>query len=109
MQAQSWGEETGLVSCQLAAAPPASGAFVYLAHAWKEEPHLTDSPALFCFTFLSFSFLRSPQKARPLLWHDAGFPGKPDGKCAGPGAGLHLGRRWEAHLQAVTRCSSTML
>lgn len=59
MQAQSWGEETGLVSCQLAAAPLASGAFDYLAHAWKEESHPLFS-ALHSCPFLSSAALRRP-------------------------------------------------
>lgn len=55
-----------------------------LAGEWREEPHLIDSPAFFCFTFLSFSFHHSSQKAGHLLWHHTDFPGKPDRQCCRP-------------------------
>lgn len=55
-----------------------------LAGEWREEPHLIDSPAFFCFTFLSFSFHHSSQKAGHLPWHHTDFPGKPDRQCCRP-------------------------
>lgn len=66
------------VLCSLPLPPPTVP--LTLAHEWKEEPHLTDSPAFFCFTLLSFFFHHSPQKAGHLPWRDADFPGKPDGE-----------------------------
>lgn len=60
-----------------------------LAQEWREEPHLTDSLAFFCFTLLSFSFRHSYQKAGHLPRHHASFPGKPDGQCCRPASSSH--------------------
>lgn len=109
MQEQRRGEGAGLARPRLAAAPPANSAFDSLGHGWKEELHLTDSPAFLCFPLLSFPFHHSPQKAGTFrgamltCWETRRevWQGQVQGSTSAGGP--------EAHLQACLQHSSVAL